>query len=242
VTDPTQNGRPEDRGADLSYSLTALDTGHSRPNGRKPSRLRGDVATRRAYADDHLFIYLSGSIRKGRQDNRQSGSFWSEDEERRVAQGIEGANVHTLNPAKSDIRRSDYIANFGCDLHLVNISDVVLVDARTRKGIGIGAEMMFARFEGIPVITICPRNSNYRRDFVADVFGEDLHDWVHPFIAGLSDHIVESLDEAIALLNKLWSSGRLRQSNPTVYEAIDYYNRQREALMRSSAQQPSLSG
>jgi hypothetical protein len=72
---------------------------------------------------------------------------------------------------------SDVLSNFGCDLYLVGCSDVILVDARTKKGIGIGAEMMFASVKRIPVITWAPRNSHYRKDFIPDVFGEDIVNW-----------------------------------------------------------------
>jgi hypothetical protein len=198
----------------------------------REGRLRASPS---ALQEDLLFVYLSGSIKKGNKDGRGDESFWSEDDERRISAGV-GIRVEMLNPAKSKIRRSDYYANFGCDLYLVSISDAVLVDARTRKGIGVGAEMMFARFEGIPVITICPPNSNYRRDFLPDVFGEDLSDWIHPFVAGLSDYIVNDIDEGVHLLNELWSSGALeRRQSSDVYKAIAYYNRKREALERGSA-------
>ena len=111
--------------------------------------------------------------------------------------------MELLNPAKTDIRRQDFALNFGCDLHLVSISDVVLVDARREKGIGIGAEMMFAAQRGIPIVTWAPTDTHYRRSRVADVFGEDLTDWTHPFVFGLSDHVVEELADAVALIRDL---------------------------------------
>jgi hypothetical protein len=181
-----------------------------------------------------LLIYLSGSIRKGNEDSRADDSFWSEQEERQIVSGVSAKQVQTLNPAKSNISRADYYLNFGCDLHLVNVSDAVLVDARTKRGIGIGAEMMFARFAGVPVITICPPNSAYRRDYLPDVFGEDLHDWIHPFVYGLSDYIVDDLDAAISLINDLLPIERRPQSD--VHEAITYYNRTKEAHERRAAE------
>jgi hypothetical protein len=180
---------------------------------------------------NRLFVYLSGSVKKGSNDKKDDDSFWSDEEERRITLNI-NADVQTLNPSRSRLKRNDYYANFGCDVHLVNISDVVLVDARTKKGIGIGAEMMFAKMKGIPVITICPRNSHYRRDFVPDVFGEDLVNWIHPFVFGLSDHIVASVDEAIELINSLWPDNLCRKSGDDVHSAIDYYNRIRETFER----------
>lgn len=180
-----------------------------------------------------LLLYLSGSIQKGRDDGRPSEAFWSDDDERRLIGGITSAVVQTLNPAKSKLRRSDFYANFGCDLHLVKLADAIIVDARTKKGLGVGAEMMFAEFLGTPVITICPRTSPYRQDYLPDVFGEDVTDWVHPFVYGLSDFIVDSVDEVATLINELGENG-LERKRPQIGAAIDYYNRVREAFERTA--------
>jgi hypothetical protein len=149
-----------------------------------------------------LRIYLSGSIRKGDGDSRPDRFFWSERDEAFISANVGAEKVELLNPAKASIQRTDFALNFGCDLYLVSISDVVLVDARTEKGIGVGAEMMFAVSRGIPVITWAPPNSHYRRDFVPNVFGEDLHDWTHPFVFGLSDYVVDSLADAVCLVRR----------------------------------------
>ena len=146
-----------------------------------------------------LRIYLSGSIRKGEGDLRSPDHFWTQEEEEFIRANA-GGTVELLNPAKTDIRRQDFALNFGCDLYLVSISDVVLVDARREKGIGVGAEMMFAVQRGITVITWAPPDMHYRRSKVSDLFGEDLHDWTHPFVFGLSDHVVNDLAEAMTLI------------------------------------------
>ena len=147
-----------------------------------------------------LRIYLSGSIRKGNTDPRPDHHFWSEADEQFVTANAGVPEVELLNPAKTKLRRSDFGLNFGCDLFLVSISNIVLVDARKEKGIGVGAEMMFAAQNGIPVITWAPPESHYRRRFVPNVFGEDLHDWTHPFVFGLSDHVVDDLLAAMELV------------------------------------------
>jgi hypothetical protein len=175
-----------------------------------------------------LRVFLSGSIRKGPTDLRSSGHFWSEADEARIIEGLAPDSVELLNPAKTIIRRSDVVSNFGCDLYLVALSDVVLVDARTEKGIGIGAEMMFASTKCIPVITWAPRNSHYRKDFIPDVFGEDLANWTHPFIQGLSDFVVETLDEAIALLKRRGREGKLALTK-SPERAISHFLSQPEA-------------
>lgn len=180
-----------------------------------------------------LLLYLSGSIQKGRQDSRPQDTFWTEDDERCLIEGVRSAKVQTLNPAKSKLHRSDFYANYGCDLHLVKIADVVVVDARRKKGLGVGAEMMFAEFLGTPVVTICPKTSPYRRDYLPDVYGEDLTDWIHPFVYGLSDYIVDSVEDAAALIDALGGEG-LEPKSHGIDEAIEYYNRVRECFERSA--------
>ena len=122
-----------------------------------------------------LQIYLSGSIKKGRFDTRSESEYWSSENEHEIARSI-NRSVVFLNPARTAIRRNDYFVNYGCDLFMIQESDLVLVDLRTEKGIGVGAELMYAHFIGRPVVGWLPRNSHYKRDYVEDVFGEDLVD------------------------------------------------------------------
>lgn len=147
-----------------------------------------------------LRIYLSGSIKKGRSDMREAHAFWTESDEAMIHAHVD-REVVLLNPAKTPIRRNDYFVNYGCDLYLVGSADVILVDLRTEKGIGVGAELMYAHLTARPVIGWLPRNSYYRRDKVEDVFGEDLIDWVHPFAFGLCDLTVETLTDACNQIN-----------------------------------------
>lgn len=168
-----------------------------------------------------LRIYLSGSIRKGTGDPRTPDYFWTREDEEAIRAGV-GAPVELLNPAKTDVRRQDSGLNFGCDLHLVSVSDVVLVDARREKGIGIGAEMMFAAQRGIPVITWAPWETHYRRSSVPDVFGEDLTDWTHPFVFGLSDHVVGELAHAIDIIGGL-ARGEPIVKNVAIDKLIERY-------------------
>lgn len=146
-----------------------------------------------------LRIYLSGSIRKGAADPRPADFFWTQEDEEYIRANA-GGPVELLNPAKTDIRRQDFALNFGCDLYLVSLADIVLVDARRERGIGVGAEMMFAVQNGIPVITWAPPETHYRRSKVPDILGEDLNDWTHPFVFGLSDCVVDDLPQALTII------------------------------------------
>ncbi len=105
-------------------------------------------------------IYLSGSIRKGEEDSRSDDHFWTDFDVEVVRNGIE-ASVEILNPAMTKIDRNDTRLNFGCDLYLVSISDLILVDLRKKKGIGVGAELMFADQMKIPTFGVLGSRSEY---------------------------------------------------------------------------------
>jgi len=180
-------------------------------------------------SESSITIYLSGTIRKGAHDTRPDYLFWSDDEEKYISENIADCAPRMLNPAKTPIQRGDFRANFGCDLYLISISDVMMVDARHEKGVGVGAEMMYAHLFEIPVITICPPNSNYRRSFLPNVYGEDLHNWTHPFIDGLSDHIADNVQHAVAIINSLGCDG-LRESRREPLPAAIQYFRQKYGI------------
>lgn len=157
-------------------------------------------------------IYLSGSIKKGRLDERAKGEFWTALEEEKIRRLVR-AETTLLNPAKSPISRGDYFSNYGCDLYLVSQSDVVLVDLRAEKGLGVGAEMMFAQFIQRPVIGWLPHNSYYKRDKIEDVYGEDLSDWTHPFVYGLCDLLADDLEQACEYINRICLDGQFKKDN-----------------------------
>lgn len=142
-----------------------------------------------------IYIYLSGSIKKGINDS-QNKTYWT------------GEDINTMNSVLAprfepvylnpSVRNDDLSSTdtaFGRDLLQVYLSDIVFVDARSKKGIGIGAEMMFAKTYGIPVLSIVPEESYYRRTNF-EYLGQQIDNWTHPFISGLSDFICSSVNEA----------------------------------------------
>lgn len=168
-------------------------------------------------------IYLCGSIKKGSDDHRDPDSFWSDEDERELRAGI-AHSVALLNPAKSRINRADFRANYGCDLFLVMSSDILIVDLRKEKGLGVGAEMMLARNKDIPVIGWVPEESHYRRKYVRDVYGEDLVDWIHPFVFGLCDYIESDLAGVCRRVNQLLEKRALKEKTClSLEEAVSYF-------------------
>lgn len=167
-------------------------------------------------------IYLCGSVKKGLTDNRAPTEFWTPEQEDFIQRTVDGF-VQLLNPSKTEISRQDYFINFGCDIFLVQSSCLLIADLRSEKGIGVGAELMFARQAGIPVIAWLPPESHYRRN-LSDVFGEDLQNWVHPFAFALSDYVEDSLEAVCHRANTILA-GSVERTSPhkTIEQAIDRF-------------------
>ncbi|MBP9842317.1 MAG: hypothetical protein KBC64_07860 [Simkaniaceae bacterium] len=91
---------------------------------------------------------------------------------------------------------------FGRDMTQVFCSHVVFVDARDRRGLGVGAEMMWAKINKIPVVTWAPQDSHYNKT-KATILGVEVDDFIHPFVQGLSDKIVRTLMEGAEWIEHL---------------------------------------
>jgi hypothetical protein len=172
-----------------------------------------------------LLIYLSGSIQKGEGDRRES--FWTDADLAAIEAGLDEFDVAFLNPATRSDDLADYLGTFGRDLFQVTAADLVWVDARDRRGIGVGAEMAIAKQHSIPVVSLCPHHTHYRRrDFV--FLEQPLEEWIHPFVFGYSDAIVDDIETGCAWIRTtLVERGRMPnqsiQGPETVALAIRHY-------------------
>jgi hypothetical protein len=153
-----------------------------------------------------IHIFLSGSVRKGAGDNRPEAFFWSDADERVLAGALAGMDVEILNPGTIDIPKFEYLERFEADIEMLLRSDVVVVDARTKKGLGVGAEMAIAKRAGIPIFALCPIGSEYRGYVGTD--GEE-REWIHAFVAGLSDSVFESIGDVAERIRSDIAEGRL---------------------------------
>jgi len=142
-----------------------------------------------------LTFYLAGKIQKAHEAPNEA--YWSETELNALRKAMAPSTLHFLNPAIRGDDLSDQKSVFGRDLMQVASADIVLVDARDRRGLGVGAEMMWAKQNRQPVIAWAPRGSHYYHSNTT-VLGVAVEEWIHPFVEGLSDVIVESMDEAAA--------------------------------------------
>ena len=141
----------------------------------------------------HLSLYLAGAIQKGHE--LSNGFFWTDEDMRLLRADLQEYEVAFLNPSFRTDDLSDQRSVFGRDMTQVFCSDVVLVDARERRGLGVGAEMMWAKVRRVPVVAWAPKNSHYRKD-KALILNVEVRNFVHPFVESLSDAVVGDLKEA----------------------------------------------
>lgn len=128
-----------------------------------------------------------------------------------------------LNPAFRTDNLADQHSVFGRDMTQVFCSHVVFVDARDRRGLGVGAEMMWAKMNKIPVVTWAPKDSHYNKT-KAIILGVDVDQFIHPFVLGLSDKVVEDLAEGALWIEKVLSDPSIEiKGIEHIQAAMKYY-------------------
>jgi hypothetical protein len=166
-------------------------------------------------------IYLAGNIKKGKEDEHKE--VWTPADQQLLQKNLPDLNLIFLDPSYRSDDLSDQVSVFGRDLFQVSSSQLVLVDGRAQKGLGVGAEMMFAKCHRIPVIVWLPRDSHYQRPWI-QLLGQEVADWIHPFIFNLSDYLAPTLEDAA-----LWIHNELLPGNVAIkglectQEAIAHY-------------------
>lgn len=150
-----------------------------------------------------ISIYLAGSIKKDHE--REDELFWTDADMVFLRKALPEYEISFLNPAFRSDDLSDQRSVFGRDMTQVFCSDVVFVDARNRRGLGVGAEMMWAKFHKIPIVTLAPIDSHYNKSKTT-LLDVAVENWVHPFIESLSDAVVRNLSDGAAWVRKFVSA------------------------------------
>ena len=153
-----------------------------------------------------IAIYLAGSIKKGHEKSDES--YWTDADMACLRKDLNGYDIAFLNPAFRTDDLSDNHSVFGRDMLQVFSSHLVFVDARDRRGLGVGAEMMWAKINKIPVIAWAPRNTHYRKDRTT-LLGVPVENFIHPFVESLSDRVVSDLVEGAKWIHELMSNPSL---------------------------------
>ena len=167
-----------------------------------------------------IHIYLAGTIKKGKEEEHELT--WTE-QHKELLQNQLSCSVVFLNPAYRSDDLSDQVSVFGRDLFQVFSSNLVLVDARERRGLGVGAEMMFAKMHRIPVVSWLPNDSHYNREEI-HFLGQTVKSWIHPFVFNLSDYLAPSLEDAASWIEKELLPDNVHIKGPeSLREAMSHY-------------------
>lgn len=165
-----------------------------------------------------ISIYLAGNIQKGHE--KESAIFWINKDMEQLKENAFPIEIIFLNPANRTDDLSDQKSVFDRDMTQVFLSDIVLIDARERRGLGVGAEMMWAKMLGKTVITLAPIDSHYRKN-QCTFLGQTVNNWIHPFIESLSDHIVADLFGAAEYIKG--QNRHVVKNHQYIQEAMQHY-------------------
>lgn len=167
-----------------------------------------------------LAIYFAGTVQK---DHEIMESKWTEEDFRILEETLKPQPLAFLNPAQRTDDLCDQTSVFGRDMSQVFMADIVFVDARHRRGLGVGAEMMWAKFHAKPVLVLAPNDTHYRKA-TTEILGTTINEYVHPFVHNLSDKIVSSVEEGAAWIQLYLEEnvGAIKDQT-SIYEAMRHY-------------------
>lgn len=141
-------------------------------------------------------VYLAHSFDEERQSQALRDS--SDPSILGFLEDLRKLSIVVCDPAETSVPKNDYNGRFRFCISQIQHSDALIVDATNKLGVGVGAEMMLANSLKIPVLTIAPLSSYYRK---MPSLNDD--EWIHPFIHGLSNEIFNSFDHCAAALRSL---------------------------------------
>lgn len=167
-----------------------------------------------------LTAYLAGGVPKGHEND--ISYLWTLDHQQYLADKVHPISIYFLNPIDRKDDLSDQLSVFGRDMFQVLSSDIILVDLRQKRGVGVGAEMMIAKQRNKVVIGWLPKESHYRKNDTS-LLGIPVTGWVHPFVESLTDVICSDLDEVAQAIQD-FSENKLSIKNPDIIDqAIRHY-------------------
>ena len=116
-------------------------------------------------------IYPAGGVIKGENDKGKIS--WTDTDMEEFKAKMKPVDVHFIDPRFRNESLKDMVAIFGRDMMAVKVADFVVVDARQKRGVGVGQEMLFAKMHKVPVVTIAPKDGHYVKGFLHYLGGND---------------------------------------------------------------------
>ncbi len=223
----------------VSHSLNPVENPHSELNHDKKKLTtisslvsqetlfstseQGETTIKKLAQERKVTIYLAGKIPKG-DETPNDKLHWTKPHIDLLRSNLSEFDVVLLNPAIKDCDLTDQDNVFGCDMQYVFASDAIFVDARGSCGLGVGAEMMWAKVNGIPVISWAPKDTYYNKSSTM-VLGTYVPNFIHPFVNGLSDKVVENIEEGAEWIKQFVkdpNSVKIKNSN-TIHSIMESY-------------------
>jgi hypothetical protein len=167
-----------------------------------------------------IVIYCSGGIQKGRSAKKV---LWSEVERNELAESARPLDCLFFTP-DDEVPLEDSEALFGRDMYQLSRANFVVVDARERRGIGIGIEVLAAKMLKIPLVVVAPPNSHYRHDHLA-FRGGSVSNYLHPHLSVLADCVADDFAGAGAWIRMATADGYDPKDQGVVMQAVTTYKR-----------------
>ena len=146
-------------------------------------------------------IFVSGGVRKKFRDGQIDCTYWHQKDELFLAKKLVFP-CEIFNPDALTVSFFSSEERIREDFRALLTSNCILVDARAKRGIGVGAEIILAKMHKIPIYTLCPKDGHYR-------VSSEEREWIHPLIFEFSDAIFESIDDITSYLNELFKNEKL---------------------------------
>lgn len=164
--------------------------------------------------------YLAGTILKGDQIGK------IKDWRIEYTSILSSIGIEILSPHDVSLDENDPMQIFGHDCFLVKETDIVVVYAPEKIGVGTAQEMVIAKLYNKLVVSVIPLDSYYHR---RNLFMECgiIENWMHPFMVSFSDIIVNSADSLVETLRDTDIANIQIKSISVVEEAISYYLKKR---------------
>jgi len=170
---------------------------------------------------NEITIYLAGKIQKSNETSTEH--YWTETEINALKSALQPYSVILLNPADRTDDLTDQQSVFGRDMAQVFSADFIFVDAREKRGLGVGAEMMWAKMHKKPLITLAPEESHYNKKNIY-ILDKVVESWVHPFVENLSDVIVDTIFEGADWIKKFLNTPGLPIKDAEwIQKSMNYY-------------------
>lgn len=166
-------------------------------------------------------IFCSGGIKKGDTDSKKL--CWGDTEKEAILKNISSLyTVEFLNPDDPITDLSNSIVSFGRDMYQVQLADFVVVDARERRGVGVGTEMVCAKLQNKPLLVVIPCDSHYRK---TNLYYRDglVENYIHPHIESLADAILSSFETVGMWITRFLETPVKIKNIDIINHAIDIY-------------------